>query len=213
MRRIVRYSPWLLIFLPALTEYLEVGHLPTTARGLLTEVVLTVLTAVIISLIYMQKKEIEALALQDPLTGIGNRRRFDIDIEREVLRAHRTGQGLCLIFFDLDKFKEINDKLGHEAGDAALVTFAQTLSSLIRSGTDACYRFGGDEFAVLLTHIKDDQPAEVEDRLVCVLDDKMPNHVPASKGIVFLEKDETHKDLVRRADEAMYLEKKRRNER
>lgn len=205
------YLIYLLILFPTLTEYLESGRFPDTARDYITDVVMTVVTAIIVIMITKRNKMIEHLSLRDPLTGIGNRRQFDLDIQQEVLRSRRINSGLGLIFFDLDGFKEINDTYGHKEGDHVLIKFAQKLSKFSRKGTDHCYRFGGDEFAVLLTNIDDDEIAnistKIEERLESIVYTKLPNGVSASKGVVFLNKDETHQQFLKRADEAMYQAK------
>lgn len=205
------YLLYLLILFPTLTEYLESGRFPDTPRDFITDVVMTVVTAIIVIMINKRNKMIEHLSLRDPLTGIGNRRQFDLDIQQEVLRSRRTESGLGLIFFDLDGFKVINDTYGHKEGDHVLIKFAQKLSKFSRKGTDYCYRFGGDEFAVLLTNIDDDEIAnistKIEERLESIVYTKLPNGVSASKGVVFLNKDETHQQFLKRADDAMYQAK------
>ncbi len=208
-----KYIIFILILFPTLTEYIESGRFPNTARDFVTDAVMTILTAIIIIFLYRRNKFIENLSLSDPLTGINNRRRFDYDIQQEVFRSKRTKTGVGLIFFDLDGFKEINDKYGHKEGDNVLIKFAQNLSNFSRKGTDYCYRFGGDEFAVLLTSIDDDVMSisnKIEDRLKSIVYSKLPNGVSASKGFVFLNKDETHQEFVKRADDAMYKAKRAR---
>ena len=103
---------YLLILLPALTEYLEMGRFPNTIRDVITDIVMTFVTATIVIVLRRRDRFIENLVRCDPLTGIGNRRKFDLDIKQEVLRARRIKRCVGLIFFDLDGFKEINDKLG-----------------------------------------------------------------------------------------------------
>src|SRR5581483_5532923 len=90
------------------------------------------------------------LAVTDPLTGLFNRRKFEETLQQEVSRALRYGP-LSLLMIDLDRFKEINDRHGHQAGDEALKAVARVLQSSCR-GTDTCARLGGDEFAVILAH-------------------------------------------------------------
>jgi len=210
-----KYIILILILFPTITEYIESGRFPNTARDLITDVVMTGITAIIVIILLMRNKYIENLSLRDPLTGINNRRRFDLDIQQEVLRSKRTNTGVGLIFFDLDGFKEINDKYGHKEGDDVLITFAKKLSKFTRKGTDYCYRFGGDEFAVLLTSIDDDEVInisnKIEDRLERIVNNKLPNGVSASKGVVFLNKDETYEQFLKRADDAMYNAKRARS--
>ena len=210
----IKHLLYFLILFPTFTEYLESGHFPNTIRDFITDLVMTIVTVIIVTMLYGRIKFIENLSFRDPLTGISNRRQFDMDIQQEVLRSKRTNSGVGLIFFDLDGFKEINDKYGHEEGDNVLIKFAQRLSNFTRKGTDYCYRFGGDEFAVLLTNIDDDGINnifnKIENRLENIVYNKLPNGVSASKGVVFLKKDETPQQFLIRADDVMYKAKRAR---
>ncbi|HKI58032.1 MAG TPA: diguanylate cyclase [Trueperaceae bacterium] len=106
---------------------------------------------------YLRDK-LEAAARSDALTGLGNRRAFDEQASRDVARAVRHGEALSLLLLDLQDFKALNDAVGHDAGDRALVAVADALRGTVRAG-DAVYRWGGDEFAALLAHA--DAPAAV----------------------------------------------------
>jgi two-component system cell cycle response regulator len=94
-------------------------------------------------------RELRTLSLTDDLTGLGNRRAFDDALRREVARAHRFDQPLTLALLDLDHFKRVNDTLGHAAGDRVLVSFAGRLKAEARL-SDAIFRYGGEEFVVIL---------------------------------------------------------------
>lgn len=89
------------------------------------------------------------LSSTDTLTKLNNRHSFDLEIDKALQRANRQQQYLSLLFFDIDHFKQVNDKYGHPGGDAILKDFANTLKSTIRN-TDFLARFGGEEFALLL---------------------------------------------------------------
>lgn len=91
----------------------------------------------------------------DPLTGLYNRRAFDAHIAEAFMEAVQGGAPLALALCDLDHFKEINDTHGHQYGDAYLGRMAQAMRSVIRAGTDAAFRFGGDEFALIYRCGKD----------------------------------------------------------
>jgi diguanylate cyclase (GGDEF)-like protein/PAS domain S-box-containing protein len=95
------------------------------------------------------KRELQDLADHDPLTGMLNRRRFNEELSQQIAYGRRYGVGGAVLLLDLDNFKEINDTLGHEAGDAVLVAVAGALTERVRS-TDTVARLGGDEFAMLI---------------------------------------------------------------
>ncbi|MFP4294313.1 MAG: diguanylate cyclase [Halothiobacillaceae bacterium] len=91
------------------------------------------------------------LAQTDPLTGLLNRRAFDHRFEAAYNRTQRqSGETMCLILLDLDEFKALNDRYGHQQGDVYLQKMAKAMSNGIRSEVDLCFRIGGDEFAILL---------------------------------------------------------------
>jgi len=104
-------------------------------------------------------KALKHVASVDSLTGLYNRRTFYRFFEKEIVRAKRNASTFCLIMLDIDKFKQINDNLGHEAGDRVLLTIADILKKVTRSSDMVC-RFGGDEFLILLPN-SDASDAEV----------------------------------------------------
>ncbi|MBV8406655.1 MAG: GGDEF domain-containing protein [Alphaproteobacteria bacterium] len=93
---------------------------------------------------------LEAQAMTDELTGLANRRAFDATLAAEVQRAVRACQPLSLLLLDLDRFKLLNDKVGHQAGDECLTAVGAALSETVRDTTDTVARYGGEEFAVIL---------------------------------------------------------------
>ena len=96
------------------------------------------------------KRMLSAQAMQDGLTGLANRRRFDEQIEREFKRAARSGQPVSLVVIDLDHFKAYNDHFGHLGGDECLRTTARAIHAFTRRAGDLAARIGGEEFAILL---------------------------------------------------------------
>ncbi|MDL2355266.1 MAG: diguanylate cyclase [Pseudomonadota bacterium] len=100
------------------------------------------------------QSQLEKLAYADPLTGLPNRRLFTDDMRQMAARAMRDGEQFTLLLIDLDYFKQINDTLGHDAGDALLVEAAARLKQVVREA-DRLSRLGGDEFAVLLANTAD----------------------------------------------------------
>lgn len=97
-----------------------------------------------------ERDRLDALARVDGLTGIANRRSFDETLARECTRAQRAGEGIAVLIADIDHFKQLNDTLGHQAGDAALRAVALAIRELVQRPGDLAARFGGEEFAVLL---------------------------------------------------------------
>jgi diguanylate cyclase (GGDEF)-like protein len=160
-----------------------------------------------------QMEQLRVLADQDPLTGLPNRRAFMRDLEQEVDRARRYGHPLTLAIGDVDRFKNINDTLGHPAGDAALCAVAETLHAGLRA-SDGAYRLGGDEFALLLPETTQEEAGEVVERLYTMFRASAPERftdLTMSAGLATLPDDGVDAEtLIRRADAALYERKRRR---
>ena len=162
-----------------------------------------------------QKEHFRALAQTDGLTGLPNFRSFHARLEEEVSRAHRYGHPLACAMVDLDGLKEINDKLGHAAGNRAIVALADAVREELRD-TDFAARYGGDEFVVLLPQTNETQGAQFAERLRRRLvevsqDAGLP--VRGSIGVAAvnageLDSADAAEDLLRRADEALYRAKR-----
>jgi diguanylate cyclase (GGDEF)-like protein len=149
-------------------------------------------------------------ARHDALTTLPTEPLFRDRLEQEIMRARRTGRGLAVAFIDLDGFKRVNDRDGHEAGDQVLRTVAQRLQGALR-GQDTVARKSGDEFLVLLPEVEGAAAAEVvAAKLVAAISEpvQLPagvHHVGASVGLALWPRDgETADELVRNADVAMY---------
>ncbi|PPC78036.1 hypothetical protein C4K68_07240 [Pokkaliibacter plantistimulans] len=157
----------------------------------------------------MLNNQLEALAGEDPLTGIFNRRKLDLLLEEEWTRSRRYRRPLSVAVLDLDYFKKINDTLGHGAGDAVLIHVAQLLSSNKRS-TDILARLGGEEFVMVLpeTHAQDAQILMERLRQMISAEPTPWKQesitVTISIGITSLGREDKISDLLRRADEALY---------
>lgn len=93
---------------------------------------------------------LRARSYVDGLTGIHNRRYFDLSLERELRRAQRNGGVLSLLMMDIDAFKAYNDHFGHQQGDACLIAVAQAVAALLKRPADVAARYGGEEFAAIL---------------------------------------------------------------
>lgn len=95
-------------------------------------------------------KQLQLLANRDPLTGIANRRAFQLLLDKEIQRQQQTGSSLSVIMLDVDHFKRFNDSYGHQAGDECLIKVAHSLEKATRNAQDVVARFGGEEFIILL---------------------------------------------------------------
>ena len=159
------------------------------------------------------EERLNHLAMYDTLTGLANRALFQDRLARELLHAQRAETSVGLLFLDLDRFKTINDSLGHGAGDELLRQVAARLSGVSRK-SDTVARLGGDEFVIILGELKNPDLAEMVARRVRdVFDapfelDGKPAHVTASIGITVYPRDTGDQEaLVRNADLAMYSAK------
>lgn len=150
-------------------------------------------------------------AFTDYLTGMANRRRFETALNKEVARSLRYERAFCLLWLDIDDFKQINDKYGHGAGDEAIKIISHVLQKGIR-GIDLAARVGGEEFAVLLPETEMEAGAEVAERLCqSIRTIKIPHvgHITASFGIAaFPLHGKSSKAVIDAADEAMYEAKR-----
>jgi diguanylate cyclase (GGDEF)-like protein len=154
-----------------------------------------------------QALKLEELATHDALTGVFNRRKFNELIDLEIERVDRYGSRLSFIITDIDHFKRVNDTLGHEMGDAVLVSLAAVLRGCVRA-VDSVARWGGEEFVVLLPQVGVDGAAELADRLrVAVRDNGLPGGVTVSCGVAEHRPSESPDDLFARADRALYQAK------
>ncbi|MFW6193309.1 MAG: putative bifunctional diguanylate cyclase/phosphodiesterase [Gemmatimonadota bacterium] len=155
-------------------------------------------------------RRVEHLAYHDGLTGLPNRSFLSRLLERSISRARRYDRRLAVLFLDLDRFKKINDTLGHEAGDHLLREVADRLESTLRD-SDTVARMGGDEFVVLVPELEDEaQAAEVAGKMLDVLREPLDLlgqkfHVTGSIGISLYPADgEDEQTLMKNADIAMY---------
>ena len=156
-------------------------------------------------------KEVLKDAMTDPLTGLANRRTADFCLDREMGRARRKRSVLTVVAFDLNNFKQINDRYGHSAGDMILRTFAQKLLHRRRI-EDMAVRMGGDEFLLLLPECHVEQVPILLDRLrPCEAEFQgMRLPVEFSSGAVAYDGSETAAQLLDRADQALYADKRAR---
>jgi diguanylate cyclase (GGDEF)-like protein len=187
------------------------------AAGILTLAVVLAIWALLISRNMLRR--LTDMAQYDPLTRLPNRHSFEQSLKQALLRARRDGRMVGVLFFDLDGFKQINDSLGHSAGDEVLVEIGRRLRESLREG-DTVARLGGDEFVVIVEGIADAEAARVVGRAalgVCVPPVKVRRRemfVTASMGIALFPGDGEEADtLLMHADTAMYRAKREaRNE-
>ncbi len=154
----------------------------------------------------------EAQGLSDPLTGLKNRRGFDVVLAAHLATARSGGQPLSLVIADIDHFKSINDRYGHPAGDDVLKWFAKILSSNVK-GRDTVARYGGEEFAIVLPATPIDNAFKIASQIKAQLEAQFwqkpgaPNtllRVTASFGVAQLAENEGTSALVAKADSKLY---------
>lgn len=150
---------------------------------------------------------IQQQALTDGLTGCYNRRAFEMQLDRELQVAQRLKHPLSLIMLDLDRFKQLNDSSGHDAGDVALIKLAECFRHELR-GADSAARFGGDEFALILPQADTEGAALVGERLrMMIAQIEVPGFgtLSASLGVATFPMDASGRaDLIAAADRALY---------
>jgi diguanylate cyclase (GGDEF)-like protein len=161
-----------------------------------------------------QARELAHAATIDPLTGLFNRRYFHTRIEEEIERARRYGLDLALLLADVDDFKQLNDELGHLAGDYLLRQIAEVLKRSVRV-FDVCTRFGGEEFAILMPGSNAANAIVVAERIRSRVESAsrdagpLPAHlqITISLGLAVLSAGASSQELIARADRALYRAK------
>jgi diguanylate cyclase (GGDEF)-like protein/PAS domain S-box-containing protein len=159
------------------------------------------------------EEALQSVANTDPLTGLANRVALADRIRLAIARSRRNSTAFALLYLDIDRFKQVNDSLGHSAGDKLLVQFAMRLRACVRA-SDSVARLGGDEFIVLLEDLKErDAALRIADKIleetrVPVRIDARELAVTTSIGIAYYAGDETGEELVQRADAALYKAKR-----
>ena len=154
-------------------------------------------------------------ALTDALTGIANRKLFDMELRRHARDAMEAGEPLCLLMLDIDHFKKFNDTYGHQTGDEVLKLLANTMRKAVK-GDDIPARYGGEEFAVILPATDLDGSLHVAEhirdkisnkKLVNRATDQDLGRITVSIGAAVFEFGEPLGDLIKRADQALYKAK------
>lgn len=157
--------------------------------------------------------QVSELVREDQLTGALNRRGLEEAFERESMRADRHQTPLCIALLDVDNFKRLNDSLGHQAGDRALIHLIEVIKEALRP-SDSVARYGGEEFVIVLPDVGIEEAASTVERLQRELTKKYFLHennsilVTFSAGVALRAPDESRNDVIGRADKAMYKAKK-----
>ena len=149
------------------------------------------------------------LASTDELTGAENRRQFETTISNHMALAKRHGDPLCLVMFDLDYFKNVNDTYGHNVGDQVLAELSDVVRSSLRAG-DVFARWGGEEFLIMLPHCALDNGARIAEGLrqrFAQHEFSSVGHVTASFGVAQWQPGESAIDWIVRVDRSMYVAK------
>lgn len=154
-------------------------------------------------------------ALTDGLTGLANRKAFDIEVERQIAEARKEKQPLSLLMLDIDHFKRFNDNFGHQVGDQVLRLVARTLKDGVK-GRDFAARYGGEEFAILLPHTAMPAASALANQLIQAVAVKdivnkttgdSLGRITMSIGVSELGSKEVAESLITRADAALYTAK------
>ena len=157
----------------------------------------------------LQYHQAMQLAMQDGLTGLGNRRYFDEQLKRAMHNANRHHAQVGLVLGDLNKFKDINDTYGHATGDQVLIEFANVLRTCVRD-SDSIFRFGGDEFAIIVENASNDALDIIQKRVDSALESNIllaKYQVGCSLGTTFMNRADNESSLFERADKALYRRK------
>ncbi len=182
------------------------------------EIIIAAISALILALMIVlyflsQKRThnaLELLATTDPLTKIANRNKLNIILEKSMQLSIRYKLPLCVIFFDIDDFKKINDNLGHEAGDTILISIARIISEQLRA-SDTFARWGGEEFIIILPETEHHDAKKLAERYRKLIQEYkfLPelDHVTCSFGVTQLRSDDDETSLLKRVDNALYSAK------
>ena len=187
------------------------------ARGVKFVIGVGALSAVAMIMVRLRRRtralvgELDLAAHTDALTGLSNRRAFEERFEYEIARAERAGRPLGLVLIDIDGFKGLNDRLGHEEGDRALVRLADLLRSSIRR-IDMASRLGGEEFAVIAPEAGADEALTLAERIRMGAVRRVgpPGEVSTvSCGVAaYPDLGRSEQELLRSADQALYVAKR-----
>jgi diguanylate cyclase (GGDEF)-like protein/PAS domain S-box-containing protein len=194
---------------------LKVNQLPRHCLIQITDVSIAVARE---KLLRDQALVLRSQTFSDGLTGIANRRHFDVDIEKEVRRAKRTSSSLSLALIDIDYFKAYNDHYGHQQGDECLIQVACVLASMMRRPADLVARYGGEEFGIILPDTDAEHAAIIAEMIRAQIEERafahdaspLATHVTVSIGVATrtLTQHLEVAELIGNADRALYQAKR-----
>lgn len=158
------------------------------------------------------QKNVEAAlkeeSIKDGLTGLYNQRYFHDRLESEIERARRQGHPLSLLLFDVDQFKSYNDAHGHLEGDRVLRTIGQVVLECTREHVDIGFRYGGDEFTVILPEAREAQAMAIAERIRITFEQKHFDNLTLSVGLMTYKKGQTSRAFIHFVDKLMYSAKR-----
>jgi len=165
-----------------------------------------------------QALELRSQSFSDGLTGIANRRHFDVAMEKEIRRVKRAGMPLSLLMIDIDNFKAYNDHYGHQQGDDTLVRVTGALAAMLQRPLDLIARYGGEEFAVILPEMNEEQSLQMAESMRLQIARLAIPHAGAASGNQVTvsigmatrapESSIEAADLIGAADRALYMAKR-----
>jgi len=177
---------------------------------LLTIAMTSILTSALVYLVFRsynkQHEELESLASIDALTSSGNRRALDLQLSKIISSQQREPYEVCLVLFDLDHFKGINDEYGHAAGDEILITLCDLIRKNIRA-LDSLYRYGGDEFILLPLNMNLEATMKLAEKVrkaIEVHEFHLNIPVTVSVGVAEFRLGDTSDSWINRADKLLY---------
>jgi diguanylate cyclase (GGDEF)-like protein len=179
---------------------------PGAFRGRVNEVSLRLAARDLANIIEAKQleEEVRLAGITDSLTGLYNTRHFYRRLNEEMERSRRSGRPLTVLLFDCDNFKEYNDRAGHVAGDHLLRKIGEIVMASLRTGSDSAFRYGGDEFVVLLSDTDKDRARRVATRIRTRVRNARMADISVSIGLAEFRGEASPEELVRRADRAMY---------
>jgi diguanylate cyclase (GGDEF)-like protein len=153
------------------------------------------------------EKKLEKLAITDGLTNLYDRGYFNTSLPKIIEKSQRNNELLSCIMMDLDGFKEFNDKKGHLGGDYVLKKVGEIILSAMPNKTSTAYRYGGDEFIILISGKKQAIMASIAEKIRKEIEEQFKKEITASVGITYFRSSQTPTQLIKTADNAMYRAK------